>query len=146
MCFWHRLSFLNFHFWIFNYNNNLKFKLTIINIESDKEKIAELGVIKQDENDAFRIFLKNRNAEKIDELVFNINREVEQKIDCTSCGACCRGLMINVTQPESDAVASHLQMSNNDFEEKYIEKSLGGQMIMNTIPCHFLSDSKCTIY
>ncbi len=54
--------------------------------------------------------------------------------------------MINVTQPESDAVATHLQMSNNDFEEKYIEKSLGGQMIINTIPCHFLLDSKCTIY
>lgn len=146
MCFWHRLSFLNFHFWIFNYNNNLKFKLTIINIESDKEKIAKLSIIKQEENDAFRVFLKNRNAEKIDQLVFQINHEVEQIIDCTACGACCRGLMINVTQSESDAVAAHLEMNNYDFEEKYIEKSLGGQMIMNTIPCHFLSESKCTIY
>lgn len=79
-------------------------------------------------------------------MVFQINREVEQKIDCTTCGACCKGLMINVTQIESDAVAAHLQMNNDDFEEKYIEKSMGGQMIINTIPCHFLSDSKCTIY
>lgn len=79
-------------------------------------------------------------------MVFQINNEVEQKIDCTTCGACCKGLMINVTQKESDAVAAHLQMNNDDFEEKYIEKSMGGQMIINTIPCHFLSDSKCTIY
>ena len=79
-------------------------------------------------------------------MVFQINREVEQKIDCTTCGACCKGLMINVTQIESDAVAAHLQMNNDDFEEKYIEKSMGGQMIINTIPCHFLSNSKCTIY
>jgi Fe-S-cluster containining protein len=79
-------------------------------------------------------------------LVFQINHQVEKDIDCTTCGACCKGLMINVTQPESDTVAEHLQMNSVDFEEKYIEKSLGGQMIINTIPCHFLSDSKCTIY
>jgi len=54
--------------------------------------------------------------------------------------------MINVTQEESNTVAEHLKMSAANFEEMHIEKSAGGQMIMNTIPCHFLSDSKCTIY
>ena len=53
-------------------------------------------------------------------MVFKINHQVEKEIDCTTCGACCKGLMINVTQSESDTVAEHLQMSGGDFEEKYI--------------------------
>ena len=37
-------------------------------------------------------------------------------------------------------------MTKKHFEEKYIEKSEGGMMIMNTIPCHFLNDNKCGVY
>jgi len=54
--------------------------------------------------------------------------------------------MINVTNEETEIVASHLAMTTNDFSNKYIEESLGGQKIINTIPCHFLSNNKCTIY
>ena len=32
------------------------------------------------------------------------------------------------------------------MKEKFIEESQGGQLIINTIPCHFLADNKCTIY
>lgn len=75
-----------------------------------------------------------------------INTMVEAKVDCTACGACCRGLMINVTKEEAVRAASGVGISTEDFKEKYIEESAGGQWIMNTIPCHFLSDNKCSIY
>jgi len=117
-----------------------------IYIESNKETIASLANARQEENITFRSFLKKRDAASIDNLVFKINEIVEDKIDCTDCGACCNGLMINVTEPESERVAEHLLMSKNDFKEKYIEESLGGQLIINTIPCHFLNEKKCTIY
>jgi Fe-S-cluster containining protein len=67
-------------------------------------------------------------------------------VDCTKCGACCKSLMINVTAEEIEAVSLHLHISATGFKEKYIEESLQGQMIMNTIPCHFLSGTMCTIY
>jgi Fe-S-cluster containining protein len=54
--------------------------------------------------------------------------------------------MINVTEAESDLVSKKLNMTSLAFKEKYIEESLGGQMIMNTIPCHFLKEKKCSIY
>jgi len=54
--------------------------------------------------------------------------------------------MINVTPPEAENVANHLDLALNIFKEKYIEESQQGQMIMNTIPCHFLAGSMCTIY
>lgn len=54
--------------------------------------------------------------------------------------------MINVTQAESEKVAQHFDIPVKAFKEKYIEEGESGLMIINTIPCHFLSDSKCTIY
>lgn len=55
-------------------------------------------------------------------------------------------LMINVTPAEATEVSSHLGIPAIKFKEKYIEESLQGQMIMNSIPCHFLKDTMCTVY
>ena len=54
--------------------------------------------------------------------------------------------MINVTKEEAAHAASGVGISTEVFKEKYIEESTGGQWIMNTIPCHFLTDNKCSIY
>ena len=54
--------------------------------------------------------------------------------------------MINVAVTEITPVAKQLQLTDSTFREKYIEESEGGQMIMNRIPCHFLSGTKCTVY
>ena len=116
------------------------------NIETNKETIAHFASIREDENDAFRSFIKNRDSKQIDELVFKLNAEIEKKIDCTTCGACCNGLMINVTKNEAQNAAQHLEMSVDVFKGKYIEESLAGEYIINTIPCHFLKEKKCNIY
>ncbi len=54
--------------------------------------------------------------------------------------------MINVTAHEATGLAGHLQLATADFEEKYIEKSSQGQMIMKSMPCPFLSGTICSIY
>jgi len=102
--------------------------------------------LKIEENDAFRIYINNRETEKIDELVKAINTDVEKNVDCKECGACCKGLMINVTATEITSVSKNLNTNETDFKNKYIEESLNGQFIINTIPCHFLDDKICSIY
>lgn len=121
-------------------------KFTTIKLETNRETIAGLAVSRQDENDAFRIFVKNKDSSEIDKLVFSINTDVEKQIDCTECGACCKNLMINVTQEEALSVSKHLELNEVEFKKKYIEEGHSGQMIMNTIPCHFLENNKCSIY
>ncbi|MBL0359102.1 MAG: YkgJ family cysteine cluster protein [Chitinophagaceae bacterium] len=54
--------------------------------------------------------------------------------------------MINITSREATKLAEHLNIEMGELKEKYIEESQGGQLIINTIPCHFLSDRKCSIY
>ena len=113
---------------------------------TDRNFIKQQAEVKEEENDAFRKYLKCLNSEQLDEKVHAINDYVTPKIDCTECGACCRQLMINVTQEEKIKLADHLKISSQKFKDDYLEESMQGKLIINTIPCHFLANSKCSIY
>lgn len=101
---------------------------------------------RENENDAFRFYLKQQDNTVIDAIVHRLNEKIEPKIDCTGCGNCCKSLMINVTKEEAEALASRLQISVEDIKEKYLEESEGGKMVISSIPCHFLSGTRCSIY
>jgi len=126
----------------------LPLHITIKNhfLETNLTTILALAAERENENDDFRSFLKKQDSKKIDQLVHVINADITPKIDCTECGNCCKTLMINITSEESERLATHLKMTVPDLKSKYIEESLQGKMITNTIPCHFLGGTKCTIY
>lgn len=108
--------------------------------------IAELAESRQAENDRFRSFVNRQEAAQVDEIVFRLNQEVSAKVDCTQCGACCRQLMINITDFDAQRMSNHLHQDNADFKARYVEEGSSGMMIMNTIPCHFLSGNICSAY
>lgn len=90
--------------------------------------------------------MKAYESEAIDTAVSRLNNEISPRIVCTDCGNCCKSLMINVTEKEAGEVASLLHQSRKDFDAQYLEKGGNGMIIINKIPCHFLSDNKCTVY
>ena len=110
------------------------------------ETIKQLAVEKENENDAFRSFLRQQDSAAIDEKVHRLNQTITPSIDCTTCGNCCKSLMINVTQAEAENLAANLQLSAEKIKEKYLEVSPGGKMVISSIPCHFLTGTKCSIY
>jgi Fe-S-cluster containining protein len=55
-------------------------------------------------------------------------------------------LVINVTPEEAVGLAQTIGKTVDETKETYIEESLQGKMFINTMPCHFLADNKCTIY
>ena len=111
------------------------------------KEIASAAEEKEAENLSFRSFLQSQDSDDIDELVQELDALITPQIDCTSCGNCCRNLMINVSEQEVNTLATHLNTSCKTLKEKYIETgSSNDMMIMNTIPCHFLHDNRCTIY
>lgn len=115
-------------------------------LTTDRNFIKAQAEINEDENDNFRIYLKSFNSDELDDKVHAINDCVTPQIDCTTCGACCMKLMINVTEEEKNSVAAHLNITSQKFKENYLEESIQGKLIINTIPCHFLAYSKCKIY
>ena len=120
--------------------------MNLLQLETNLETIAAKGLLKEKENDRFVKCLKNMNSDALDKNVADLNKKIEQQVDCTTCGNCCKTLMINVEEHEADNVTHFLQIKRKDFDEKYIEKSESGKMIINAIPCHFLSKNVCSIY
>lgn len=54
--------------------------------------------------------------------------------------------MINLSEENISQVAKRLELTKAEFKSAYVEESLQGQLIINAIPCHFLLDSKCSVY
>lgn len=54
--------------------------------------------------------------------------------------------MVNINETEADNLSAHLALSRSQFDEQYLEKGSNGMMLLNAIPCHFLSDNKCSVY
>lgn len=114
---------------------------------TDLTIIAETAEIKEAENLRFKNLLQTCDSNTVDALVFKLNASVSPQIDCTKCGNCCRSLMINVEPIDVVRLADHLNISKESFYTKYVEQSSEGTLaVMNTIPCHFLFDNKCSVY
>ena len=116
---------------------DLETDITIIKIVAEK---------KEEENEAFRYYLKNRDSGKIDVRVHRINRSIAPRIDCTLCGNCCRSLMINVTVTDIERLAMQLEKSTQEIQDRYLEEGTEKGCIVKQIPCFFLDDKKCTVY
>ena len=108
--------------------------------------IEQAAIEKEKENLEFVEQLKQMNGEEVDTAVQHLNQLIEPKIDCTQCGNCCKSLMVNISADEADKAAAHLQISRAAFDEHYVEKGNHELMIMNHMPCAFLSENKCTVY
>ncbi len=120
--------------------------MTIRKIETNLCAIATKAIDNSKENDEFVTHLQTLNSNEIDIAVFKLEQLITPQIDCTKCGNCCKSLMVNINEEEADNAATFLNKSRKDFDELYIEKSEAGKMLINTIPCHFLSNNSCTIY
>ncbi len=113
---------------------------------ADLEQIAALSIDREAENDLFAQKVKQLDPVMVDQWVLALNESIAPQIDCTSCGNCCKTLMINVTDMEADRMAAHLSISRSNFDDQYLEKGSNGMMLMNSIPCSFLKDKKCSVY
>lgn len=73
------------------------------------------------------------------------------RFKCTGCGQCCTGApgYVWVTIPEIKQIADHLQLSVEDFQQKYV-RQIGERYSLiehsKTYDCVFLKDKKCQIY
>lgn len=115
-------------------------------IETDLALIASLAATRGEENDQFRYFLEARDREVTDSLVFELQEQVSQQVNCRQCGNCCKTLMIVVEEEEVKRVAAITQSDPIDFKTNHVTEGWNGKMILNSMPCHFLHDRACSIY
>jgi hypothetical protein len=118
-------------------------------IETDLNIIKINSEIKEEENFEFRSFLKNQDSGKIDNIVHELYEEVLGHIDCTKCANCCIELETCFQKKEIDQLTQHLNIDQNEFISKSTKPDQFGdkdKFYLNSKPCQFLTDKKCTIY
>ncbi len=116
-------------------------------LELNLAKLARYEEERTEENYYFKEHLDKLDGNHVDTLVNTINEQIAPRIDCTTCGNCCKSLMVNITQPEVERLAVFLETDVDRLKEKYVETSQeGSMMVLNAIPCHFLKGTSCSIY
>lgn len=114
-------------------------------VETNLAKIAQYGEDRLEENFQFRALLKGQDSDKVDAIVHQLNSEISNQIDCTSCGNCCKMMKPSVTEKDVDRLAKKLEIPAAEVRDKYVERD-GHTDYFKDAPCRFLKDKKCTIY
>jgi hypothetical protein len=82
---------------------------------SDPNEVARLAATKEDENWAFRAWLKGRydyDDERLMRVVSRLAENVSSQIDCTECANCCHQLDTYVKDGDVERLALACAVSN----------------------------------
>lgn len=114
------------------------------NIMQDWQKNAKR---KDRQNFNFLTSLKMKTRKQVDRIAQEKHKEAFEKIDCLSCGNCCKKLQPTVDSEDIARISTHLNLSKEAFIEKYLVTDPFGDPEMKQVPCSFLgADNKCSIY
>ncbi|NJD04307.1 MAG: YkgJ family cysteine cluster protein [Ruminiclostridium sp.] len=99
----------------------------------------------EDENWAFRGFLKSLEPEGLDKFVNDMHIELFKNIDCIKCSNCCKKIVPTLNAKDIRRLAKHFNISFDDFASQNVEKS-DGEWILKEKSCKFLTESGCSVY
>lgn len=119
-------------------------------IETDLIRIEQLAEENDDENWAFRSFLKQLdiNRQDLDAIVHQITDEVTAQIDCTTCGNCCQKIKPVLDLFDISEFAVGLEISVSELQVKHLEQHPEklSNYHFNALPCPFLREKRCVNY
>lgn len=95
----------------------------------------------------YKNFLQRANKNKVLKQLPDLNEEVVAKIDCLSCGNCCRNYSPRFKTPDIKRISKYLKKKEGDFIETYLRLDNDGDYVAKSAPCPFLGeDNFCGIY
>lgn len=114
---------------------------------TDLVQIRLLGAKKREENFRFRSFMKSRDHS--DRILRRIAEGIEEQIDCTQCGNCCRQATAKVTDRDVDRLARHFRVKPERIRADYVVPDEEEEFVLRRLEdgaCVFLSGNLCTVY
>jgi Fe-S-cluster containining protein len=95
----------------------------------------------------YQQFLSKVTIQKTLKLLPELHDEAFSKINCLSCGNCCKNYSPRFKAPDIRRIAKHLRMKETDFVDKYLKFDEEDDAVVKDTPCPFLgSDNACSIY
>ena len=114
---------------------------------TDLVQLRTLAEAKAAENLDFQRFVRQHHGSA--HLFREIALDVESKIDCRQCGACCRETYVDVTPAEIAAIAEHLGTDADNAAHQYtmIDPTDRHVILRHTNgACTFLDGNICMIH
>lgn len=118
---------------------------------TDPDEVARRAAEKEDENWAFRTWLKGRygyDDERLMRVVSKLAEDVSSQIDCTECASCCRQLDVYLGDRDVKRLASVLKMTVSALQSTYLQADVepGEESWRLPAPCPLLEGSLCRTY
>lgn len=115
-----------------------------MNLRSYRQKLLK------DKSRLRRILTKIEKAPPrgLDRMAVEADKQVWEKMDCLTCGNCCRQMTPTFTPKDVKRISAHLSMTPKAFRDKWLHKDKEGDWMNVKRPCQFLNtkDNKCSIY
>ncbi len=95
----------------------------------------------------YRDFLAKANKNAVLKVLPDLHEAAFEKIDCLSCGNCCKGYSPRFKTPDIKRISKVLGLRESKFIDKYLTIDQEGDYVLISKPCPFLGDDNfCSIY
>ena len=103
-----------------------------------------------DEKSKLEVFIDTAPKAKgpsLNEMAYNLDREVFSRISCLECANCCRTTPALLTEKDIKRIATYLGIPAYQFRRRYVLRDLNGELCFRKVPCVFLEeDNRCAVY
>ena len=100
-----------------------------------------------DNQKLYKQFFQRADKTKVIRQLPALHEEAFEKIDCLSCGNCCKNHSPRFKTTDIKRISKHLRMREGVFIETYLNLDNEGDYVVKSSPCPFLgSDNYCSIY
>ena len=95
----------------------------------------------------YKSFLKRVNQQKAISVLPDLHEQAFEKVNCLSCGNCCKGYSPRFKTPDIKRISRTLGLKESVFIEAYLKIDNDGDYVLQNAPCPFLgADNQCSIY
>jgi Fe-S-cluster containining protein len=95
----------------------------------------------------YKDFLAKANKNAVLKVLPDLHEAAFEKIDCLSCGNCCKGYSPRFKTPDIKRISKVLGLRESKFIDKYLTIDQEGDYVLISKPCPFLGDDNfCSIY
>ena len=112
------------------------------------KELPELAKEKFLESKKYFARLKKRTPKNLDVTMQDLHKAAFKKIDCLSCGNCCKTTSPIFTEKDIQRISKHLRIKVREFIPQYLDRDADDFYVLKTAPCSFLdlNDNSCSIY
>ena len=109
----------------------------------------ELNYSKEELLEVDKMFnrLKRRRPKYLDNVFHEAHDNAFEKIDCLSCGNCCKTTSPIFTKKDIERISKSFRIKTRQFIDTYLNVDSDQDYVLKSSPCTFLaSDNSCNIY